>query len=47
MCLAFLHSRKFTLQVKLEKCQAAPPGFETALCLDFPVADYKHHVKYS
>ena len=28
MFLAYLHSRKFTVQAKLEKCQAAPPGFE-------------------
>ena len=28
MCLAYLHSRKFTLQAKLEKCQAAPLEFE-------------------
>ena len=26
--LASLHSRKFTLQAKLEKHQVAPPGFE-------------------
>ena len=33
-CLAYLHSRNFNLQVKLnlraelKKCQVAPPGFE-------------------
>ena len=27
-CLACLHSRKFTSQAKLEKYQAAQPGFE-------------------
>ena len=42
-CLAYLHSRKFTLQAKLEKCQAAPLGFEPGtFCLPGRFSSWEH-----